>query len=307
MSFNDYEDILELAREGDGEDQALFNTRIKEILHYDILHALSQSKFGKNLIFQGGTALRLVYGGARYSEDLDFVCGGGLPREHEEDFKNVLCKAVSKRYGLTVEFKDPKKVDFGTDVDVLRWQAKVLIPTNDPSAKQSHKINIEVCNVPSYEFDAQLIEPKYKGIAPGFNMTLINTASMREIMADKVVALVNRQALKSRDVWDLFWLIGKDVELDMDLVNRKLSDYRGREIFEGNLDARIGILSSDEYKVAFRNEMARFLDKSLRDKMDENPALIKKVIQRTKDFMIKVEKAFNQKGNEPDIEDILGI
>lgn len=307
MSFNEYEDILKLAREGDGQDQALFNTRIKEILHYDILHALSQSKFGKNLVFQGGTALRLVYGGARYSEDLDFVCGDGLPRDHEEEFKEVLRKAVAKRYGLQMEFKDPKKVDFGTDVDVLRWQAKVFIPTNDPSAKQSHRINIEVCNVPSYDFDAQLIEPKYQGLAPGFSMMLMNTASLREIMADKVVALVNRQALKSRDVWDLFWLIGKDVELDMDLVQKKLDDYRGRDLFESNLDGRIGILASEEYRATFRQEMGRFLDKGLRDKMDDNPALIQKIIQRTKDFMLKVEKAYNRKEIAPDVEEVLGI
>lgn len=307
MSFNEYEDILKLAREGDGEDQALFNTRIKEILHYDILHALSKSKFGKNLVFQGGTALRLVYGGARYSEDLDFVCGDGLPRDHEEEFKEVLRGAIAKRYGLTVEFKDPKKVDFGTDVDVLRWQAKVFIPTNDPSAKQTHRINIEVCNVPSYDFDAQLIEPKYQGLAPGFNMMLINTASMREIMADKVVALVNRQALKSRDVWDLFWLVGKEVEVDMDLVQRKLDDYQGRDVFENSLEERIRILASEEYRVTFRKEMGRFLDKKLRDKMDENPALVEKIVQRTKDFMVKVQKSYNQEGFVPDVEEALGI
>ncbi len=49
----------------------------KELLHYDILFCLGRSGMLDNLVFQGGTSLRLCYGSRRYSEDLDFV--GGLP------------------------------------------------------------------------------------------------------------------------------------------------------------------------------------------------------------------------------------
>ena len=47
----------------------------KEILHYDILFCLDQAGLLKDLVFQGGTCLRLCYGANRFSEDLDFAGG----------------------------------------------------------------------------------------------------------------------------------------------------------------------------------------------------------------------------------------
>ncbi|MDD3325437.1 MAG: nucleotidyl transferase AbiEii/AbiGii toxin family protein [Sulfurospirillaceae bacterium] len=55
----------------------LVDTIVKEILHYDIMEALYRSDVARDIVFQGGTALRLCYGGNRYSEDLDFVLREG--------------------------------------------------------------------------------------------------------------------------------------------------------------------------------------------------------------------------------------
>src|SRR5437879_2944913 len=48
---------------------------VKEAIHLHVLSALSDAGVLRHVVFQGGTALRLCYGGERYSEDLDFVCG----------------------------------------------------------------------------------------------------------------------------------------------------------------------------------------------------------------------------------------
>src|SRR5271168_4941144 len=48
---------------------------LKEAIHLHLLSALSEAGVLRHVVFQGGTALRLCYGGERYSEDLDFVCG----------------------------------------------------------------------------------------------------------------------------------------------------------------------------------------------------------------------------------------
>ena len=45
---------------------------IKEAIHLHLLSALSDTGVLRHVVFQGGTALRLCYGGERYSEDLDF-------------------------------------------------------------------------------------------------------------------------------------------------------------------------------------------------------------------------------------------
>ena len=45
---------------------------IREHLEMETLYYLAESKLSENLIFYGGTVLRLAYNSFRFSEDLDF-------------------------------------------------------------------------------------------------------------------------------------------------------------------------------------------------------------------------------------------
>lgn len=45
---------------------------LKEYLQYKILNSIYNSDYANKLAFLGGTALRIVYGSTRFSEDLDF-------------------------------------------------------------------------------------------------------------------------------------------------------------------------------------------------------------------------------------------
>ena len=47
----------------------------KEIIHFDLFFVLDQEGLLNDLVFQGGTAVRLCYGGKRFSEGLDFAGG----------------------------------------------------------------------------------------------------------------------------------------------------------------------------------------------------------------------------------------
>src|SRR6266849_4001439 len=58
-----------------GIDAEMEQNLVKEAIHLHLLSALSDAGILRHAVFQGGTALRLCYGGERYSEDLDFVCG----------------------------------------------------------------------------------------------------------------------------------------------------------------------------------------------------------------------------------------
>ena len=58
------------------EEKVSASLVFKEYLHYFALDYLFKKGMFSDLVFQGGTALRLVYNGLRYSEDLDFVLKG---------------------------------------------------------------------------------------------------------------------------------------------------------------------------------------------------------------------------------------
>lgn len=63
---------------------------VKEAIHLHLLSALSDAGVLRHVVFQGGTALRLCYGGERYSEDLDFVCGKAAAYFGEVEFDSLI-------------------------------------------------------------------------------------------------------------------------------------------------------------------------------------------------------------------------
>ncbi|MEA2071597.1 MAG: nucleotidyl transferase AbiEii/AbiGii toxin family protein [Asgard group archaeon] len=63
------------------------------------------------------------------------------------------------------------------------------------------------------------VVPIYKDLPP----YLLPTMNPSEIMAEKIMALFTRE--RSRDLYDLYFLIKKGVKASIDLVNNKLSYY----------------------------------------------------------------------------------
>jgi predicted nucleotidyltransferase component of viral defense system len=53
---------------------------LREYLQYVILEIIYRSDYGRYLIFMGGTAIHIIHGSQRFSEDLDFD-NKGLKKE----------------------------------------------------------------------------------------------------------------------------------------------------------------------------------------------------------------------------------
>src|ERR1043166_2217534 len=85
---------------------------IKEAIHLHLLSALSDAGVLRHGVFQGGTALRLCYGGERYSEDLDFVCGKAGSYVDNIEFERLVQNALeATKTSLQRDFDvDPEKI-----------------------------------------------------------------------------------------------------------------------------------------------------------------------------------------------------
>ena len=239
------------------------NTLVKELLHYEILYAMGQSGVLENLVFQGGTALRLCYGGLRYSEDLDFVSGYAIPQLPIQNFIDILTRQIAQAYGLEVEVTTSKGDDRNKNnsVNVERWKAKIKVPNPNPSIKQAQFIHIEIANVPAYERDYLPIAQNYIGLPVHLRQMLIAVEKESEILADKIVALGAREYLKARDVWDIKFLRDKGVTLNQVLVHKKIQDYHlDQEVFKKSLLARAEYLTTEKAKKEFIDEMSRFVN-----------------------------------------------
>jgi hypothetical protein len=67
------------------------------LLQLILLHTLYSQRGSDQLIFQGGTALRWIYGGQRASEDLDFV-SSMPPSELRKLLNNAISLSVNSAW-----------------------------------------------------------------------------------------------------------------------------------------------------------------------------------------------------------------
>jgi predicted nucleotidyltransferase component of viral defense system len=250
---------------------------VKEAIHLHLLSALSDAGVLRHVVFQGGTALRLCYGGERYSEDLDFVCGKAGSYVDNIEFERLVQNALeATKTSLQREFDiDPDRIALkqpahpaaikGDPVAVATWQ--IVVPIDPTPRSPMSRIKIEFANVPSYDSG-----PNVAKVTQGLVQiqdVILTVESANEILADKAVALTARQALKYRDVWDVWYLVNRlNAEADRDIVDRKFADY-GTPDVERKAMQRLDQLAKASTAKAFLGEMRRFLPARRVAEMDD--------------------------------------
>jgi predicted nucleotidyltransferase component of viral defense system len=240
----------------------------KELLHYDILFALDQAGILDELVFQGGTSLRLCYGSNRYSEDLDFAGGYDFNTKTLAKMKDAIEKYIGDRYGLEITVKEPNALKDELKYAELRidkWQiAIVTAPEQKSIAKQ--RIKLEVANIPAYTKVPLPLKQNYEFLPDGYRDTLIYVESLDEVMADKIISLpATQKYVRHRDIWDLMWLQQEGASINKDFIQKKINDYK-IERFMGKLDARIASIESIINGSEFDQEMKRFLNQEAYDR-----------------------------------------
>lgn len=233
----------------------------KEILHYDIFHALDSAGLLRELVFQGGTSLRLCRGSSRFSEDLDFAGGRDFTSLKMAAIKACIEKHIGKRYGLVVEVKEPKEMAAMPDYENVRvdkWQVSVqTAPDRRDMPRQ--RIKLEIANIPAYTSELLPLRLNYDFLL-GYGPVLVNAESLDEILADKVIAFpASVKNIRHRDIWDIAWLQQQGAKLDHSLVLRKVEDYHIAN-YEGLLKDAIATLPGHIDGKSFGEQMARFID-----------------------------------------------
>lgn len=166
----------------------------------------------QELIFKGGTAMRLVYGGNRYSEDLDFN------GSDDTSALKTLWSAVIARledFGVVAEMRNEWTSAVGYSFDVS-FQG----PLHDGRDRSKGKVRVDVNQRPEdVETHRELVTSPYDDVRP----FVVTALAMNHLLAEKLRALLMRS--KPRDLYDVWLLLRQGVELDLALVERKLALY----------------------------------------------------------------------------------
>ena len=174
-----------------------------------VLHEMTNSALIHKLTFKGGTALKKVYfKEARFSEDLDFSC----MNLEKSDIVNVL-KAI-------LENKKIANVRFGI-LETERTPAGLRLALKYTSfLSHSQRIRFD------FNFRENLVLPtEKKKLIDDYLLgeASVKVLSLPEVFAEKIHAVMSRTA--ARDLYDIWFLLSKDVSTDSKIVSKKFAYY----------------------------------------------------------------------------------
>lgn len=173
------------------------------------------------LIFKGGTALQKTYGLNRFSIDLDFT-------QQQEFPKNIFLQIAQDmtRFGVATEIKE-----------IAQKQSSLIkVICKGPWYQETERtltvLRVEISLREKVLLPAETKEvfPLYPDLQP----YIILVMQLEEILAEKIRAIFTRK--KARDVFDLRFLLNKNVSLQEKLVQEKLRfyglEYSQKELFK---------------------------------------------------------------------------
>lgn len=247
--FDDYvESVLR-------DNKQFSNQRItveKELFHQEILRLISATDLMKDLVFIGGTCLRLCYESERLSEDLDFSTERVIAQEEAENLSETIRCGLSEKFGLPVYVRKPQK-----ETDTETW--KISIVTNPGHSNiPAQQIHLDICHYPSYLKELRLVRNAYCKES-SYPPLFIMAERREEILIDKLIAFTYRRRIKNRDLWDIFSLYCRNTKLDTDVLERKLKDRNhSKEEFIASYNERAKQIES-AFPPDFNAELSRFL------------------------------------------------
>lgn len=169
---------------------------LKECLQYRILDIIYKSAFADRLVFIGGTAIRIVYQGQRFSEDLDFD-NRGLDQNDFDEIAQIIRRELEFD-GYAVEVKN---VFRGAYHCYIRFPGVLF--QHGISGHKEQRVLIKIDAEPQdYDYQAKKFLINTAGI-----FRYINTVDAPLLLSQKIAACLGRKAAKGRDFFDVVFLM----------------------------------------------------------------------------------------------------
>lgn len=194
-------------------------TKIRESLQEMALLGLGRHGFFEKAAFYGGTALRILYGLDRFSEDLDFTL---LRPDEQFDFAPYL-KGMQNElasFGFEVEIEQKQKnvttsvISAFMKMNTIKYFLAVQDEKKAKSVNHNEKIQIKVeidtDPPPYYRVENRLV------LNPVSHYVL--TLNKSDLFAGKMQAVLYRAwkgRVKGRDWYDLAWYVQNKVPLNL--------------------------------------------------------------------------------------------
>lgn len=200
---------------------------LREILQEIALLGLWRSKFFEKAALYGGTALRILYGLDRFSEDLDFSLIEPMTTFELKRYSNALGKELAA-FGFEVKVEGKRKsVDTAVQSAFLKANTArqlLVIQTGEEIVRQIPpdqivRIKLEIDTDPPGKFAT---ENKYLLQPIPFS---VRTYVLPDLFAGKMHALLCRRwknRVKGRDWYDLVWYCAYHPDIHLEHLEERM-------------------------------------------------------------------------------------
>jgi Domain of unknown function (DUF1814). len=214
-----------------------------EQFELEVLDRLQSGRFLANLIFGGGTMLRLCHGLDRYSADLDFWVTKdidwakyyrGLEKYLLQFYK--LADSVNKHFTILFELKSPQ---FPRSLKIeIRKETRVI--KTDTSIAYSSASTAQI---------------------------MLKTVALEEMMKSKIEAFLSRREI--RDAYDIEFLLKRGIALNADKETLDKLFAGLKKLSKSDFSAKLGSLLGASQRKYYKENKFRILEIHLQDKLKD--------------------------------------
>jgi len=201
--------------------KGLSNLGFAEKDYFKEIILLGVSREAPGLVFKGETALYKFFGLNRFSEDVDFSGKAG-----KREFDRIC--AYLENFGYGADYTEVR----AARGRLLTFAIKGFLYRGTPQSMARVRMDVNPDSEVVLEPGFLMLHSLYPDI-PAFGL---NVMAPEEMMAEKARALLVRA--RSRDAFDMWFLINRGVGVDLGLVDRKLELY-GIQRTSAAIDAAI--------------------------------------------------------------------
>lgn len=238
-------------KQGEGVPKSVILNYLREYIQYLVLELIYNKKEFKEMVFKGGSCLRICYDLPRLSEDLDFDClpagrqGGG----NINDLEKYLNSEIKSKYYPKLETKLQEERRIYLKLPILK-------ETGIASGLESDKLYVKV------EVDEKEYKNAKTELTPvskfGFNFVAKHN-DLPSLMAGKIHAIFYRLWRKSevidvkgRDFYDLYWFLKNNVKPNMRMVKEMTGIKSEAELIK-ELKKRVNLITPEKISYDLKN------------------------------------------------------
>lgn len=177
------------------ENQTVIDNILKEHFQMTLLDILFNAPFEKELVFKGGTALRLAYRSFRFSEDLDFSL---LNTIRFSEFEQIMQKIITISPGAVIkDIYDKRNTLY----------ARIIFHVEYRPVPIGVKIEINK-NAAGFDQTIHLVSSPFNNLS-----VLARVYTLESILRDKLHIIRNAERRDPRDLFDAWYIhqkLGKE-------------------------------------------------------------------------------------------------